>query len=304
MKLSRLFRRNDPAGWQQTPCEQQSTILDNLDVAIMVADADHETILFVNKRFRQVWGDMTGRPYGHFWQNRGDGGQRSSPDTAAKHPPDDAPPQKFRDPTNQRWYEVRRRIINWVDGREVYLETILDITERQQASEALEAAHSFQQAILDGMGEPLIVVGQDYRIKLMNRAARRLTLKNELTVPQFCYQASGHQTPCSAAGQPCPLEQVRRSGQQVTVVHEHCLPDGTRYFVEIIATPLYAPDGSFDGMIECMRDVTERMWAEEAWAEKMRVLAHSHEELEQFSYRVMRSIQDFFAKLPADSQSA
>jgi two-component system sensor histidine kinase UhpB len=60
------------------------------------------------------------------------------------------------------------------------------------------------------------------------------------------------------------------------VVHEHCQAGGERRFVEIIAAPMYGPDGTCQGIIESMRDVTERVRAQEAlqqYAERLRALS-------------------------------
>ena len=87
----------------------------------------------------------------------------------------------------------------------------------------MEAADAFQQSVLDGVPDPIMVIGGDYGIKLMNRVARQFSPAVAGTSgPVFCYQAS-HQreAPCKGMGHPCPLEQVRESGQPVTVVHEH-----------------------------------------------------------------------------------
>jgi len=48
----------------------------------------------------------------------------------------------------------------------------LAVAQRRRAEEALKAAHAFQQSIIDGVAESIMVIGDDYRVKLMNRAAR------------------------------------------------------------------------------------------------------------------------------------
>jgi len=176
-----------------------------------------------------------------------------------------------------------------------------DISVRKQAVEALRVSHAFQQSIIDSMAEPLIVVGADYRVRLTNRAAREFwPVPTDPSLPRFCYEIShGRETPCAEQGDLCPMEQVRESGQPVTVLHEH-YQEGQRRFVEIVAAPLWGADGSFDGIVECLRDITERKWMEETLVERVEVLTRSHGELEQFSYKVIKSIQDFFAKLPPD----
>ncbi len=170
------------------------------------------------------------------------------------------------------------------------------ITECKRAEEALEAAHAFQQAIIDGLAESIIVIGTDYRVNLMNRAAREFSSGGvAVSESLLCYQVSHRrETPCDGAEHPCPLEQVHESGQPVTVVHEHYRPNGERRFIELIASPLWGEDGTFQGIIESMRDITERQRTEEA-LEAARALQQSliDEERERFA----RELHDGLAQL-------
>lgn len=142
----------------------------------------------------------------------------------------------------------------------------------------MESAHAFQQSVIDGVPDPIMVIGPDYGVKLMNRAARDFSSQGaDASKRLFCYQVSHHcEAPCKGAGHPCPMEQVRESGRPVTVVHEHYQASGERRFVEIVAAPLGGANGAFEGIIESMRDVTERVRAQEAlqqYAERLRALS-------------------------------
>jgi signal transduction histidine kinase len=174
----------------------------------------------------------------------------------------------------------------------------MDITERVRTEDILGATHAFQQSIIDGVPEPIMVIGADYRVQLMNRAAREFSSSGtDTSQPLFCYQIS-HQreAPCEGIGHPCPLEKVRESGQPVTVVHEHLHANGERRFVEVIAAPLWGSDGTFQGIIESIRDVTERVQAEEAlqqYAERLRALsAQLAEVAEAERQRLARELHD------------
>lgn len=153
-----------------------------------------------------------------------------------------------------------------------------DISERKSAEEALETAHAFQQSIIDGIAEPIMVIGVDYRVMLMNRAEKEFSNgHNNLTSSLLCYQIS-HQReiPCTGLEHPCPLEQVRVSNQPVTVVHEHYQANGELRLVEVTAAPFLDANGSFQGIIESMRDITERERVKAAlqqYTERLRALA-------------------------------
>lgn len=162
----------------------------------------------------------------------------------------------------------------------------------------MEEAHAFQQAIIDGVPEPIMVIGEDYRIKLMNRAARHFLLGDFGTsTPIFCHQLS-HQleAPCQGLEHPCPLVLARARGQPVTVMHKHHHSSGEQRFVEIIAAPFWGADGTFQGIIESMHDVTERVRAEEALqqsAERLRALtAQLAEVAEAEQQRLARELHD------------
>jgi signal transduction histidine kinase len=162
----------------------------------------------------------------------------------------------------------------------------------------LKAVHEFQQLIIDGVPDPIMVIGFDYRIQLMNRAAREFSSDGSgPSKPLFCYQVSHlFEAPCKEIGRPCPLEQVRESGQQVTVVHEHIRKNGERRFVEVVAAPLWGADGTFQGIIESMRDVTECLQAQEVlqqYAERLRALsARLAEVAEAERQRLARELHD------------
>lgn len=170
----------------------------------------------------------------------------------------------------------------------------------QTTLDHLEAAHAFLQTIIDGVAEPIMVVGADYEIRLMNRAARNsIHGENHLSEPRFCYQVSHHElAPCKGTGYPCPMEQVRESGQPATFLHEHFRQDGERRFVEVIASPLLGGDGSFQGIIEAVRDITARITPEGVPVRSSEEFAS--DQLEQFSSRVVESIQDFFSRHPTE----
>jgi len=128
------------------------------------------------------------------------------------------------------------------------------------------ASQPLYQSIIDGVADSIMVIDTDYQIILMNRAAHKFSADEiSPSQPLLCYQLSHHlPVPCDGETHPCPLQQVRELGHPVTVVHEHCQANGEKRIIEVNASPLSGTDGSFIGIIESMRDVTERYQTEVA----------------------------------------
>ena len=115
------------------------TVLDGLDAAIYVADLEADEILFANKAFKNIYGyDTVGR---NCWQVT----SACHPDPArfmagAKRLAPHQTPLELHDielpnGLNGRWYQLRERAIQWVDGRVVRMEIATDITDRMNMEE-------------------------------------------------------------------------------------------------------------------------------------------------------------------------
>jgi len=173
-----------------------------------------------------------------------------------------------------------------------------DITKRKQAEEALEIAHEFQQSIIDGVADPIMVIGTEFQVIAANHAAREFSSGDKNgTLPIHCYQISHlRESPCDGIEHPCPLQQVQEMGQPVTVVHEHFQANGERRYVEVVASPLWKMDGGFQGIIESLRDITDRKKAEEAvlqYTERLKALAAQLAEVEDAErQRLARELHD------------
>ena len=164
-----------------------------------------------------------------------------------------------------------------LEGETVLLETFLDISERKKAEKEIDEANAFIQTVIESVAEPLMVVGLDYQVKMMNTAAREFWQKeNRDSDKPVCYKVlHHHDSPCSSIdGHQCPLEQVQRTGKPVIAVHEHTLPDGERRFYEILASPLKDSSGALEAIIETSRDITERVIIERQKSDFLAMVTH------------------------------
>lgn len=143
--------------------------------------------------------------------------------------------------------------------------------------------------VLQGLDEPITVINEQYRIVWMNRPARELLSREGCLIEDMlCYECfHARQTPCVE----CPLKKVRESAEPVTVTHEHVMPGGEGRFFEIKASPLRDVDGTFIGIVESMRDVTERVRATDELRSLSEKLKRSNQALEKFAAVVSHDLQ-------------
>ena len=82
------------------------TVLEGLDAAVYVEDTGGQ-VLYANRRFHDV--------YDH------------------RNPPAAADGAEVHDPASRRWFLAQSRPLHWIDGRDVTLRVLSDITEAKRA---------------------------------------------------------------------------------------------------------------------------------------------------------------------------
>lgn len=124
--------------------ERFTTVLESLDAAVSVLAADEAELLFANRYYRHLFGI---RPDGHLELagDAFDAGEASSdsidmvdayaglPAAALTESAADA--QEVYVQSIQKWFEVRRQYIQWVDGHLAQMQIATDITTRKEAQE-------------------------------------------------------------------------------------------------------------------------------------------------------------------------
>jgi hypothetical protein len=106
-------------------------VLDSLDAAVYVTDMKTNELIFINQYIRNIFGDIEGKTC---WQVLQSG--QSGPCTFCTNDklidsegkPKDVHQWEFQNTINGRWYDIRDRAIEWMDGRIVRLEIATDIT--------------------------------------------------------------------------------------------------------------------------------------------------------------------------------
>ncbi|RJR16457.1 MAG: sensor domain-containing diguanylate cyclase [Nitrospiraceae bacterium] len=117
-------------------------VLDGIDAIVYVADIKSYEILYINKHTRNIHGDIRGKLCWEAFHGRTSGPCDFCTNDKLLTPegsPGDVHHWEFNNTTNKRWYDIRDRAIEWVDGRLVRLEIATDITELKEAEEMLRS---------------------------------------------------------------------------------------------------------------------------------------------------------------------
>ncbi|HEY9198888.1 MAG TPA: sigma-54-dependent Fis family transcriptional regulator [Gammaproteobacteria bacterium] len=107
--------------------------------------------------------------------------------------------------------------------------------------------------LLDGIEDPAVLLGLDYRIIAANRAYRDHYGDGRPLQQRHCYEISHHYAlPCDQVGENCPLKNCLASGQPQRVLHLHHTHEGEEH-VDVALTPIRDEHGTILYFLEKMR---------------------------------------------------
>ena len=128
---------------------------------------------------------------------------------------------------------------------------------RQTDQKLQETRNLYDVLINELVQEEVVVIRADFRILDVNGTlTRRLGVRREELIGQFCYKVTHHQDyPCEGDQHPCPLVETLATGKPSKATHVHLDPYERKTFVSISCYPLIE-DGQVYGAIEISRDIT------------------------------------------------
>ncbi|MBN1347255.1 MAG: PAS domain S-box protein [Phycisphaerae bacterium] len=170
--------------------------------------------------------------------------------------------------------QYRNRLEELVIGRTAELEETNrdlqeEITERKQAEEAVRESKQLLQSIFDAINDGISVLDRDLNIVRVNPWMERAWAEQMPLVGKKCYEAYQMRTsPCPD----CPSMKAVESGQPFQTLMRYPKSSGEVEWADLSALPLRDATGQVVGVIQYLKDVTERKHAEEALSEQKELL--------------------------------
>jgi PAS domain S-box-containing protein len=139
--------------------------------------------------------------------------------------------------------------------------TVEDITDRKKAEEALKGNERFLSDIFSGIQDGISVLDKDLNIVRVNPVMERRHSHAMPLVGKKCHEVYRRRSsPC----EPCPSMRAMETAETAHEIVERRQPDGEVTWSDVFAFPLFDSEtGRINGVIEYVRDITERRRAEE-----------------------------------------
>lgn len=199
------------------------------------------------------------------------------------------------------WVMDRGRVVEWDrDGNPVRMVgTQVDITDRKEMEKELRQNRDFLQGVFNSIQDGISVLNTDLTIRYTNPVMEKWYPKSVPLIGKKCHHCyQNRDEPCD----PCPTLRSLETGMtEVDVVPG--LPGSAVEWIELYSYPLRdSQTGEITGVIEFVRDITERVHAEQELSlyrlhledlveQRTTQLERSNRDLEMFAYSVSHDLR-------------
>lgn len=238
------------------------TVLNELEAIVYIADMETYEILFANARVKEVLGDVAGKTCWMALQH----GQAGPCEfcTNDKLVGTDGKPLgvyewEFQNTKVGRWYHIRDKAVEWVDGRIVRLEIATDITGRKLAEEALVNSEKKYRQLIENLQEGVWVADKDGLTSFVNPSmARMLGYSPEEMQGRHVFSFM------NGRGKAVCMQNTERRKRGISEQHdfEFVHKNGSRVYTAMQSSPIFDEAGNYAGAHSGVIDITGRKLAE------------------------------------------
>jgi len=141
------------------------------------------------------------------------------------------------------------------------LQTQLEQDSRTRAEQALRDSEARYRTLVENIDLGIALIDTDFNVLMTNAKQAEMFGKEpgDLLGAKCYREFKKRQTVCDK----CPGAQAMATGQPASRTSDGVREDGSRFKVQIDAFPVLNPDGTPQGFIEVVQDVTDRVRAEE-----------------------------------------
>ncbi len=212
-------------------------IIEHAGCGVCVVDCDNSEMLYTNKTYMKIEQD---EPYVKHLQ------EEILADAAH-----DAEPQEFASPSGRHWYEITRTHMDWVDGRQVHLITVYDISNVKlyQAEIERQANEDYLTGIYNRMRFDRDLDAEMHTVE--GTANHGAIILIDLDDFSNINEALGHQVGDEL------LRQIARSIKAIPGLSENCYRFGADEFIILVTHERIA---ALQGIIDQITTIFSRAW--------------------------------------------
>jgi signal transduction histidine kinase/CheY-like chemotaxis protein len=177
--VSRRYARTYQQLSEQTVLFNNSqSLLKAMDTMIAISDAETDEIIFMNGAMMSELGGGHENILGEKCWRVLTPGHAERCGFCPKNDPDFAAGKskawEYQNPLNKKHYRFVSRLIDWPDGRQVFLEQGEDITERKNSIEAMRDLDARMKLMLDSSPLGINILDENYQVIDCNQEAMRM----------------------------------------------------------------------------------------------------------------------------------
>ena len=248
--------------------ERFRSIVENSQAGIMILDGTYR-LVYVNDELCRISGysreEVIGRDFRQFLD---EGSKELVTDRYIRRQRGEKVPPRYefniiRKDGQKRRVEISSALIKDSAGEVKTVAQLLDITERKQGEEALQAEKNKLQSLIDAMEDCFSIQDRDYNIIYQNEPSRIASGGNHRG--EKCYRAfEGREEVCEG----CPIEKAFKDGKSHTAERRRVSSSGEVTFWENTASPIRDAAGRIVSCLEIARNIPSASRRSRRWPMK------------------------------------